>query len=83
MLARGLTERMVQLEYSFQDRRYLYLAMEYCPGGDLFHLLQSFERLAEDESRLYMAEMVMAVNSLHLLGYIHRDLKPGMTRLCR
>ncbi|KAL6075676.1 G-box binding factor [Balamuthia mandrillaris] len=68
---------MVKLKLSFQDSTYLYLGMEYCPGGDLRGLLNNLGRLSEDHARLYVAEMVLAVESLHQLGYIHRDLKPG------
>lgn len=49
---------------------------EYCPGGDLYHLLQSFGRLDIPDALLYMAEMVSGVHALHSIGYIHRDLKP-------
>lgn len=76
VLASHLTTWMVQLAYSFQDPHYCYLAMEYCPGGDLRHLLSALGYLEEHEARLYMAEMILAVFSLHSLGYIHRDLKP-------
>jgi serine/threonine protein kinase len=76
VLASHLTSWMVQLAYSFQDRNHCYLAMEYCPGGDLRHLLSALGYLEEQEARLYMAEMILAVFSLHSLGYIHRDLKP-------
>jgi serine/threonine protein kinase len=76
VLASGLTGWMVQLAYSFQDPHHCYLAMEYCPGGDLRHLLFNLGYLEEDEARLYMAEMILAVHALHQLGYIHRDLKP-------
>ena len=71
---------MVRLHYSFQgfisssfrrlilylplDRLYLYLAMEYCPGGDMYHLLNSFERLDEPDAQLYMAEMVASVHAV-------------------
>lgn len=76
VLASHLNAWMVQLAYSFQDPHYCYLAMEYCPGGDLRHLLTALGYLEEHEVRLYMAEMILAVFSLHSLGYIHRDLKP-------
>lgn len=49
---------VVELRYSFQDERYLYLAMEYLPGGDLMSLLIKKEILSEEESRFYTAEMV-------------------------
>jgi len=50
---------VVELRYSFQDEHYLYLAMEYLPGGDLMSLLIKKEILSEEESRFYTAEMVM------------------------
>eukprot|EP00826_Nyctotherus_ovalis_P056073 TRINITY_DN7508_c0_g1_i1.p4 TRINITY_DN7508_c0_g1~~TRINITY_DN7508_c0_g1_i1.p4 ORF type:complete len:152 (-),score=65.70 TRINITY_DN7508_c0_g1_i1:1293-1748(-) len=49
---------VVELRYSFQDDKYLYLAMEYLPGGDLMSLLIKKEILSEEESRFYTAEMV-------------------------
>eukprot|EP00743_Colponemidia_sp_Colp-15_P000587 GILK01000659.1.p1 GENE.GILK01000659.1~~GILK01000659.1.p1 ORF type:complete len:505 (+),score=87.31 GILK01000659.1:204-1517(+) len=67
---------VVQLHFSFQDERHLYLVMEYLPGGDLMTLLMRKDILSEDEARFYIAETVLAVDSIHKLGYIHRDLKP-------
>lgn len=52
---------VVELRYSFQDDKYLYLAMEYLPGGDLMSLLIKKEILSEEESRFYTAEMVRPV----------------------
>ena len=45
------------------------------PGGDMRSLLEHCQ-LSEDAIRIYMAQMLMAVHTLHCLGYIHRDLKP-------
>eukprot|EP01041_Mallomonas_annulata_P008264 gene8264-17006_t len=50
--------------------------MEYLPGGDLMGLLMKEDTFSEDSTRFYIAEMVLAVSSVHALGYIHRDLKP-------
>ena len=50
--------------------------MEYLPGGDLMTLLIRKEILTEEESRFYISEIIMAVDSVHHLNYIHRDLKP-------
>jgi len=51
--------------------------MDYYCGGDLLTLLSKFEdRLPEDMARFYMAEMVLAVSSIHQLRYVHRDIKP-------
>lgn len=65
-----------RLEYSFQDGRFLYLVMEYLAGGDLMSLLIKREVLTEPEARFYLSELVIAVQSIHELGFIHRDLKP-------
>ena len=50
--------------------------MEYLPGGDLMNLLIKKSVLSEEEARFYAAEMILAVESVHKLNYIHRDLKP-------
>ena len=70
------TSWIVELKYSFQDESFLYLVMEYLPGGDLMNLLIKKSILSEVEARFYTAEMVLAVDSVHLMNYIHRDLKP-------
>jgi protein-serine/threonine kinase len=67
---------LVRLHYSFQDKAFLYLAMEYCPGGDLRAFISAHGDLEEEDARLYFAEMILAVHTLHQMGYIHRDLKP-------
>lgn len=67
---------IVNLKYSFQDEYFLYLVMDYLPGGDLMNLLMKRDILTEDEARFYTAEMILAVDSVHKLNCIHRDLKP-------
>jgi serine/threonine kinase 38 len=67
---------IVKLKYSFQDDLFLYLVMDFLPGGDLMNLLMKKEILTEDEARFYTAEMILAVDSVHKLNCIHRDLKP-------
>ncbi|KAF9550514.1 hypothetical protein EC957_000188 [Mortierella hygrophila] len=70
------SEWHVKLLYSFQDTEYVYLAMEFVQGGDVRTMLTARGVLREDDTRLYFAEMVMAIDALHQQGYIHRDLKP-------
>lgn len=67
---------IVELKCSFQDERCLYLVMEYLGGGDLMTLLIRKNILSEAESRFYIAECVLAVESIHKMNFIHRDLKP-------
>lgn len=68
---------ITNLHYAFQDDTNLYLVMDYYCGGDLLTLLSKFEdRLPEDMAKFYIAEMVLAIDSIHQLGYVHRDIKP-------
>ncbi|XP_063737622.1 serine/threonine-protein kinase MRCK beta isoform X3 [Eleginops maclovinus] len=77
VLVRGDSQWITTLHYAFQDDNYLYLVMDYYVGGDLLTLLSKFEdRLPEDMSKFYLAEMVLAIHSIHQQNYIHRDIKP-------
>ena len=50
--------------------------MEYCGGGDLMGLLIKKDILSESHTRFYMSQLATAINYVHNLGFIHRDLKP-------
>nr|XP_046229511.1 serine/threonine-protein kinase MRCK beta isoform X1 [Scatophagus argus] len=77
VLVKGDSQWITTLHYAFQDDNYLYLVMDYYVGGDLLTLLSKFEdRLPEDMSKFYIAEMVLAIHSIHQQHYIHRDIKP-------
>ncbi|XP_013771690.1 serine/threonine-protein kinase tricorner-like isoform X2 [Limulus polyphemus] len=69
-------EWIVKMYYSFQDAINLYLIMEFLPGGDLMTLLMKKDTLSEEETQFYIAETALAINSIHTLGFIHRDIKP-------
>lgn len=76
VLAESDSPWVVQLYYSFQDSQYLYLLMEFLPGGDLMTMLIKYDTFSEDVTRFYMAECVLALEAVHKLGFIHRDIKP-------
>ncbi|EKE38592.1 hypothetical protein ENUP19_0301G0024 [Entamoeba nuttalli] len=67
---------VVKLYYSFQDNDYLYLMMEYLAGGDMMTLLIRENIFSHEMARFYIAELLLAIDSIHQLNYIHRDIKP-------
>ncbi|KAK3898396.1 kinase-like domain-containing protein [Staphylotrichum tortipilum] len=69
---------IVTLYHSFQSEDYLYLCMEYCSGGEFFRALQTRpgKCISEEDARFYAAEVTAALEYLHLMGFIYRDLKP-------
>ncbi|KAB2601597.1 serine/threonine-protein kinase tricorner-like [Pyrus ussuriensis x Pyrus communis] len=76
LLAEVDSAYIVKLYCSFQDEEFLYLIMEYLPGGDMMTLLMRKDILTEDEARFYVGETVLAIESIHKHNYIHRDIKP-------
>lgn len=83
LLAEVDSNYIVKLYCSFQDDEYLYLIMEYLPGGDMMTLLMRKDTLTEDEARFYIAETILAIESIHKHSYIHRDIKPDNLLLDR
>lgn len=67
---------IVGLDYAFQNQHRLYLIMEYCPGGDLGKQIKLKRKLSEYEARLYICEVILAIEFLHKNNIIFRDLKP-------
>ncbi|KAL1465271.1 hypothetical protein WDU94_004854 [Cyamophila willieti] len=76
ILAEADNEWVVKLYYSFQDKDNLYFVMDYIPGGDLMSLLIKKGIFEEPLARFYIAELTCAVESVHKMGFIHRDIKP-------
>ncbi|XP_069829269.1 rho-associated protein kinase 2 isoform X2 [Dendropsophus ebraccatus] len=66
---------VVQLYCAFQDEKYLYMVMEYMPGGDLVNLMSNYD-VPEKWAKFYTAEVVLALDAIHSMGLIHRDVKP-------
>jgi protein-serine/threonine kinase len=71
---------LVSMYHCFQTPRNLYFCLEYCLGGEFFRTLQAHPGrcMQENHVRFYAAEVILALEFLHLQGYIYRDLKPGM-----
>ncbi|KAB2034135.1 hypothetical protein ERO13_D04G057700v2 [Gossypium hirsutum] len=87
-LPRAQTEREIlqSLDHPFLPALYTHfetqklscLVMEFCPGGDLHALRQRQpgKYFSEQAARFYVAEVLLALEYLHMLGIIYRDLKP-------
>mmetsp|Transcript_9595 Transcript_9595/g.29035 ORF Transcript_9595/g.29035 Transcript_9595/m.29035 type:complete len:533 (+) Transcript_9595:61-1659(+) len=72
----GRHPNVVELHFCFQSSDHIYLVMEYVPGGDMLTMLTRMNKLSEDWARFYIAELIMAIDALHIEGIIHRDVKP-------
>jgi len=76
IMSKASSPWIVELKASFQEDEYLYLVMEYLPGGDLMNLLIQKDTLTEKEAKFYISELILAIESIHKLDCIHRDIKP-------
>lgn len=70
-----IPSRVFQLCCAFQDDRHLYMVMEFMAGGDLVTLTMNYD-IPEKWARFYTAEVVLALDAIHSMGFIHRDVKP-------
>jgi len=66
---------LVTLYYAFQTDAKLHLILEYVRGGELFTHLFKREHFNESEVRIYIGEITLALEHLHKLGIIYRDIK--------
>ncbi|KAH0453656.1 hypothetical protein IEQ34_017980 [Dendrobium chrysotoxum] len=93
LLAEVDSDCIVKLYCSFQDEEFLYLIMEYLPGGDMMTLLMRKDTLTEEEAKFYVGQTVLAIESIQKHNYIHRhdipffcgsrDIKPDNLLLDR
>jgi serine/threonine protein kinase len=67
---------IVSLNYAFQTPEKLFLILDYCSGGDLGFQISKEKRFDEPRAKIYMCELVLALEELHKRDIIFRDLKP-------
>jgi serine/threonine protein kinase len=67
---------IVKLYYSFQTSDKLFLILDYCPGGDLSEVLTKEGKFTEEKAKIYLCEIILAIEDLHKRDIIFRDLKP-------
>lgn len=76
LLARLSHPFVVSLHWAFQTQGHLFMVLDYCSGGELFHHLQRRGCFEEADSRFYISEILLGLEYLHSQGILYRDLKP-------
>lgn len=67
---------LINLWGTFQDNSFLFMVMDFVPGGELFTLLRHSRRFPAPVAKFYTAEVALAIDFLHQNDIIYRDLKP-------
>ncbi|KAF3938220.1 hypothetical protein ABW19_dt0204192 [Dactylella cylindrospora] len=76
MLQRVKHPFLITLWGTFQDSKNLYMVMDFIEGGELFSLLRKSQRFPNPVAKFYAAEVALALDYLHSMNIIYRDLKP-------
>ena len=67
---------LINLIYCFQTEQRINFVIPFIPGGELFQYLKNIKHFGEEKAKFYAAQIAIAVQYLHDMGYIYRDLKP-------
>ena len=67
---------IVKMHWAFQSQHYLFIVLEFCPGGEIFYHMNKVLRFSERVAKFYFAEIVLALEYLHNRSIFYRDLKP-------
>jgi len=67
---------IIKMHYTIQTPEYLHIILDLCEGGDLSMHITEKQMLEEQETKFYVAELILAIEYLHSKNIIYRDLKP-------
>ena len=67
---------LLSLEYAFTDTKFVHCVLEYCHGCDLMGILLRNDILDQRDTCFYIIEICLALDAIHSLGFIYRELKP-------
>ncbi|XP_065203573.1 serine/threonine-protein kinase S6KL isoform X2 [Planococcus citri] len=72
----GYHQFIVKCLFAWQTRSQLFIVSDYKVGGELLNIIARYAPLSEEITRIYAAELALALDFLHHAGVIYRDLKP-------
>ena len=67
---------IINMHFSFQDNEHLYITMDLLTGGDLRYHLCKKKKFSEQETKFFIACIILSLEYIHTNNIIHRDLKP-------
>ena len=67
---------IVKMYFAFQNNKNVFLLLDYCAGGDLGRVLKKEKKFSEEVARIYICEVLLALEYLHSKNVMYRDLKP-------
>ena len=81
---------IVKLHATYQDHDHIYFLLDIALGGELFRVMEQLDKLQEPMARFYVGSLTLALQHIHMLEYVYRDLKPenvlldchGYIKLC-
>jgi serine/threonine protein kinase len=67
---------IINMQYAFQDFENLYIVLDLLNGGDLRYHVSRQRKFSEEQTKFFMACILLSLEYIHINNIIHRDIKP-------